>query len=119
MKSPAPKLFRSLPLESNLRMGSRFEPSQANGTPGFIPLGKAASPQRSATQTLVPSRSIPIALVAPQTRPCGSCAQFSIERYGSGSELVGATDWLKPAPADITITANMASAHARLGMAFL
>ena len=58
--------------------------------PGFICDGAANIPQRSATHTLRPSRSMSTPLVEPHTRPSGIFAQFSIERYGLGSELVGA-----------------------------
>ena len=78
--SPAPKLFKSLPEASNLRIGSSFEPSQPNGTAGSTCDGGRDSPHRSATQTLVPSGSIATALVEPQARPAGSVPQFSIER---------------------------------------
>src|SRR5215471_15882929 len=75
---PAPKLFRSFPDSSKFRTGS---------TPGdwrhaLLP------PQRSATQTLRPSLPISTALVEPHIRPAGSCAQFSIVRYGLGASLV-------------------------------
>src|SRR5262245_52670697 len=86
---PAPKLLSSLPDGSNLSTGSRFEPPQPNGWVMSTRDGGRASPQRSATHTLVPSRSIATALVEPQARPCGSVPQFSIERYGFGNELVG------------------------------
>jgi len=72
-----------------LRIGSRLEPSQANGTPGFMLDGGAKAPQRSATHTLDPSRSIPTPAVEPQLRPAGILAQSVIERYGLGSELIG------------------------------
>jgi hypothetical protein len=87
---PAPKCVTSLPDASNLRIGSSCDPSQANGTPGFICDGAANTPQRSATHTLRPSRSMSTPLVEPHTRPSGIFAQFSIERYGLGSALVGA-----------------------------
>src|SRR5215468_8356274 len=79
-RRPPPKLFTSVPEASNLRIGGRFEPSQANGVPGFISEGGANAPQRSATHTLVPSGSIPTPLVEPQLRPSGSFAQFSTDR---------------------------------------
>jgi len=44
---------------------------------------------RSARQTLTPSRSMSTAFVEPQVRPSGNLAQFSIARYGLGAELVG------------------------------
>src|SRR5713101_4838864 len=87
--SPAPKLFTSLPDESNLRIGGRFEPSQANGVPGFMSDGGANAPQRSAIQTLVPSGSISTPLVEPHVRPSGIVPQLSTARYGLGAELVG------------------------------
>src|SRR5215468_5342508 len=97
ISSPAPKDFTSLPDASNFRIGSRFEPSQAKGLPSAnsrpIWFGGANAPQRSPTQTLLPSGSISTAEVEPQVRPSGSLAQFSIERYGLGSEFVGAMAW--------------------------
>src|SRR5262245_15687841 len=89
--NPAPKLFTSLPEAANLRIGGSGESEQANGLPGLISDGGAKAPQRSATQTLTPSGSMSTALVEPQARPSGNFAQFSIERYGLGAELVGAT----------------------------
>ena len=66
-----------------------LESEQANGRPGFIIEGGANEPQRSATQTLTPSRSMSTAFVEPQVRPSGKLAQFSIARCGLGAELVG------------------------------
>jgi hypothetical protein len=66
-----------LPDESNLRIGGKFDPSQANGVPGFMSEGGANAPHRSATQTLVPSGSISTPLVEPHARPSGSFPQFS------------------------------------------
>jgi hypothetical protein len=62
---PSPKALTSLPEASNLRMGGSFLPAQL------------FAPQRSATQMLLPSRSISTALVEPHVRPSGSFAQFS------------------------------------------
>src|SRR5213075_1527388 len=88
--TPAPKLFKSLPDASNFMIGSSFDSAQANGAPGLIWLGGRVSPQRSPTQTLVPSGSMATALVDPQILPGASVPQFSIARYGFGRELVGA-----------------------------
>src|SRR5262249_10897962 len=95
MNMPAPKLFTSLPDASNLRIGSRLDPSQAKGSPGLYCVGGANAPQRSATHTLVPSGSISTPEVEPQVRPSGNLAQSSIERYGLGAEFVAAPDWAK------------------------
>src|SRR6185503_6449866 len=76
---PAPKPFRSLPDESNLRIGSTVGESRH----ALLP------PHRSATQMLLPSLSISTALSDPHFRPSGSCAQFSTVRYGFGASLVG------------------------------
>src|SRR3984957_889285 len=89
---PAPNAFTSWPEASNLRIGSSFEPSQANGTPGFKFDGGANAPQRSATQTLAPSRSTSTPAVEPQVRPAGILPQSVIERHGLGSELIGSRD---------------------------
>src|ERR1700728_607090 len=69
---PSPKLLTSFPEASNFRIGGSFFPSQV------------FAPQRSATQTLLPSRSISTALVDPHVRPSGSLAQFSTVTYGLG-----------------------------------
>src|SRR5262249_46797190 len=79
-RRPAPKLFTSVPEASNLRIGGRFEPSQANGVPGFISEGGANAPQRSATHTRVPSGSMPTPMGEPKLQPFGSFAQFSTDR---------------------------------------
>jgi hypothetical protein len=46
-------------------------------------------PHRSATQIDRPSRSISMALTAPNDRPSGSLKWFSMVRYGLGSAFVG------------------------------
>jgi hypothetical protein len=66
-----------VPDESNLRIGGKLDPSQANGVPGFMSDGGANAPHRSATQTLVPSTSMSTPLVEPHARPAGIFAQFS------------------------------------------
>src|SRR6266568_1872617 len=76
---PAPKLLRSLPDASNLRIGSTVGESRH----ALLP------PHRSATQTLLPSLSMSTALSDPHVRPSGSFAQFSTVRYGFGASLVG------------------------------
>jgi hypothetical protein len=75
--SPSPKAFTSVPDESNLRIGGKLDPSQANGAPGFMSDGGANAPHRSATQTLVPSTSMSTPLVEPHSRPAGIFAQFT------------------------------------------
>src|SRR5215475_15827724 len=89
---PAPKLFTSLPVSSNLRTGSRFDPSQPICTPGLTCDGGAKAPQRSATQMLLPSISTPIPAVDPQLRPSGNFPNGA-PTYGLGREFVGATAW--------------------------
>src|ERR1700677_574056 len=72
---PSPKAFTSLPEASNLRTGGSFLPAQL------------LTPQRSATQILLPSRSTSTALVDPHILPSGSFAQFSMVTYGLGCEF--------------------------------
>src|SRR5262249_30518974 len=72
------------------------------GAPGVICEGGRASPQRSPTHTLVPSGSMPTALVDPQVRPSGSWPQFSMERYGLGRALVGGV-WANDGLESVTI----------------
>src|SRR5712692_1089666 len=107
---PAPKLFNRFPDESNLRMGSSFDPSQANGKAGLMREGGMDSPHRSATQTLVPSGSMATALVDPQLRPSGSLPQLAIVRYGLGAELVGAVPCASATLPAITMVAAAANA---------
>src|SRR5438128_6111638 len=91
---PAPKLFRSLPDESNLRIGSTVGDSRH----ALLP------PHRSATQMLLPSLSISTALSDPHFRPSGSCAQFSTVRYGFGASLAGEGPDCFPPAAGLTLT---------------
>jgi hypothetical protein len=84
---PLPKLVTTLPEASNLMTGSRSV--RCTHAP-MLP------PQRSATQTLVPSRSIATALVDPQIRPLGSLAQSAVVRYGFGRSLVGVISGVPP-----------------------
>src|SRR3954471_15328703 len=109
---PAPKLFMSLPDASNFMIGSSFDSAHANDEPGVIWVGGRVSPQRSPTQTLVPSGSIATALVEPQILPSGNVPQFSIARYGLGREFVGAPlcAWLNP-----PIASTAMAAIAKLG----
>src|SRR5215475_8433173 len=95
MNMPAPKLFTSLPDASNLRIGSRLDPSHAKGSPRLYSVGGANAPQRSATHTLVPSGSISTPEVEPQLPPSGILAPSSIERYGLGAEFVASPDSAK------------------------
>ena len=115
MNMPAPKLFTSLPDASNFRIGSRFEPSQANGSPGLNADGGANVPHRSASHTLVPSGSISTPAVEPQLRPSGILAQLSMERYGLGAEFVGAMVSAKDSPptASITVRPKPKTVHVR------
>src|SRR3974390_32779 len=96
--APTPKLFTRPPAASNFRTGGNGESEQAKGRPGFIMEGGANEPQRSATQTLTPSRSMSTAFVEPQPRPSGNLAQFSIARYGLGAELIGVIGCPNTAP---------------------
>src|SRR5260370_30564729 len=66
---------------SKRRIGARSEAAQE------------FAPHRSATQTLVPDGSMATPADDPQVRPSGIRAQFSTERYGLGSELIGAAGW--------------------------
>src|ERR1035438_5325220 len=72
---PVPNDFTSLPVASNFSTGSSVEPKQL------------FTPQRSATHTLLPSRSIATALVEPQVRPSGIFAHPSTVVYGLGRSL--------------------------------
>src|SRR6195952_2185621 len=118
--SPAPNFLTSLPEASNFRIGSRLEPSQLKTSPSRICDGgmKPCAPQRSATQMLLPSRSMPTPAVEPQMRPSGISPQRSMVRYGLGAELVGlvwARAWVavlraKAAAAMAAIRVNFISA---------
>src|SRR6266545_3952951 len=76
MNIPAPKLVRGLPDGLISRTGARFEPAQL------------FRPHLSASHML-PARSTPTALVAPQVLPSGSLAQFATGSYGFGREFIG------------------------------
>src|SRR6185436_5271888 len=81
--SPAPKLFTTLPLRSNLTIGSTAGLSRH----ALLP------PQRSATQIDRPSRSTSTALSDPHMRPSGS-VHFATDAYGFGASFVGVgVDW--------------------------
>src|SRR5271169_4985646 len=85
---PAPKLFTSLPVESNFWIGARLEAEQSS-----------AVAQRSNTHTLLPSRSMSTPTAAPHLRPSGSFAQPSSSRKLCGAEL-GSTAWAWPVQRD-------------------
>src|ERR1043166_3644725 len=104
---PWPNPFRNVPDASNFKIGGKTEPSQTKGSPGLACDGrvKPFTPQRSATQTLEPSRSISTPPVAPQARPSGIVPQFAIVRYGLGAEFVGATLWASAAAAHTAASA--------------
>src|SRR5262245_28612478 len=104
---PAPNALTSLPDASNLRIGSRFDPSQLNIWPSRIcdaGMNPCAA-QRSATQMLLPSGSMSTAAVEPQMRPSAILAQLSMGRYGLGPEFVGATAWDRACVPTIASTA--------------
>src|SRR6185437_16066778 len=68
----------------------------------------ALAPHRSATHTLLPSRSMATALVEPQVRPGGSFAQPSIVRYGLGRLLFGGMSGAFACAARSAVIAGMA-----------
>src|SRR5580704_14471416 len=74
MNMPAPKLVKSWPDESNLRMRGRFEPAQE------------FAPHLSATQ-MFPWESTATPAAEPHVLPSGSLAQFVTVRYGLGCEF--------------------------------
>ena len=76
---PAPNIFRMLPFESNLMIGSTVEPAHE------------LLPQRSAAQTLLPSGSMSTALTEPHLRPFGSGPKLRTVSYGFGRKLTGLT----------------------------
>src|SRR5262245_4036732 len=85
IKRPAPKLFTSLPVESNFSTVGRSD---------ILPLARSRqlfTPQRSATQIDLPSLSMSTALVDPHVRPSGSLKYSLTVAYGFGASLVGCT----------------------------
>src|SRR6185436_16384447 len=83
---PAPKLFTRRPDASNLRMGSRFEPTHVpSSRPGVD--SRFGALHRSNTQRLLPSRSMSMPAAAPIVLPAGSLKKSSMVRYGFGGEL--------------------------------
>src|ERR1700674_5179745 len=90
MNMSAPKLFRSLPDESNLRTGGTVEPAQLSYANGDAPSGMSGfAPHRFATQTDSPSLSIATAFSAPQVLPSGSFPHAATVWYGLGRSFVG------------------------------
>src|SRR5687767_15150472 len=79
--TPAPNDFTSLPVASNLRIGSSVDVRQL------------FAEQRSATQMLLPSLSMSTALVEPHVRP-SSFAHPSTVRYGFGRSLTAGIEAL-------------------------
>src|SRR4051794_9527966 len=80
---PAPKLVTSFPVGSNFN---------TLGSLDILPVARSRqlfAPQRSATQTDLPSLSISTALVEPHVRPSGSLKKSFIVRYGFGALLTG------------------------------
>src|SRR5688572_17716326 len=75
--SPSPNALTRLPFASNFRIDGRLEPTHE------------LAPQRSATQMLTPSLSMPTPLVDPQVRPSGILAQPTTVSYGLGCLFVG------------------------------
>src|SRR5450631_1681847 len=95
MNMPEPKLFNSLPDESNLRTGARVEPAQLSYANGEAPGGMSGfAPHRSATQTDSPSLSIATPFRAPHFLPSGSFPHGAMVWYGLGRSLAG---WISPA----------------------
>ncbi len=74
---PAPKLASSLPAGSKCRIGASFESAQLD------------EPQRSKTQTLLPSRSTATAVVPPHARPGGSWPNEAPGPNGLGRSVLG------------------------------
>src|SRR6476660_4578831 len=74
---PAPKLASNVPDGSKCKIGGRFEFAQLE------------PPQRSNTQTLLPSGSTATAVVPPQERPAGSWPNEVADPYGAGKSMLG------------------------------
>src|SRR5947207_5986709 len=87
---PAPKLFTSLPVESNFKTLGRSDILPVVRSRHELPVG-VNGPQRSATQIDLPSLSTSTALVDPHVRPSGSLAPPSMRCYGFGASVVGET----------------------------
>src|SRR6267142_3482121 len=97
MNIPTPKLFSSLPPESNFSTAGTDEPAQLSYVNGETPGGTSGfAPQRFATHTDSPSLSIATPFSAPHFLPSGRFPHGATDRYGLGRSLVGwasATDW--------------------------
>src|SRR5688500_12466290 len=90
---PWPKLRTILPFGSNLK-------TVCSGDISLVLTSKHEfTAQRSATQMLLPSRSMSTALVDPHVRPSGSLAQPSIVAYGFGRSLTTGADTHAPVAA--------------------
>src|SRR5207244_8616791 len=75
LKTLAPNEATTFPFGSNFWIGLSGE------------LAHVLLPQRSNTQTLLPSLSASTPIAEPILRPAGSCAQFSSNLYGLGAAL--------------------------------
>src|SRR5712675_1170558 len=90
LKRPWPKLATSFPEASNLSIGLSVE------------LTQSLAPQRSNTQTLLPSGSISTPVTCPNLRPSGIFNQSASRRYGLGAPFGSADTCAKdtaPSPA--------------------
>src|SRR5882672_10112698 len=97
MNIPAPKLFNSLPEESNFSTAGTGEPAQLSYVNAEAPGGTSGfAPHRSATHTDSPSLSIATPFSAPHFLPSGRFPHGVIDWYGLGRSVVGwasGRDW--------------------------
>src|SRR6185295_3271224 len=90
MNMRAPKLASNLPDASNLSTAGSFEPAQLSNWKGLPPGGTSGfAPQRSATHTETPSRSMSTPFRAPHFLPSGKSPQGAMLRYGLGRSFNG------------------------------
>src|SRR6267142_6905569 len=92
MNIPTPKLFSSLPPESNFSTAGTDEPAQLSYVNGETPGGTSGfAPHRFATHTDSPSLSIATPFRAPHVLPSGRFPHGATDWYGLGRSLVGWT----------------------------
>src|SRR5580765_2435809 len=115
MKRPAPKLLRMLPCSSSLWTGAQLEPAQVSNWKADWPGGTSGlAPQRSTTQSDLPSLSTQTPFSAPHLKSCGSFPQGAMVRYGFGRSLVGVASRFDVGfPAQAASAATQTSAAAR------
>src|SRR3954471_17953430 len=107
-----------LPCSSSLWTGAQLEPAQVSNWKADWPGGTSGlAPQRSTTQSDLPSLSTATPFSAPHLKPSGSLPQGAMVLYGFGRSFVGVAsrfDFGLSAQLESERTAAYASARLRM-----